>query len=1044
MLARVVYATDQKVLMSLPGRMKGQVIGCSISEPYNKLLADFVDDKIDNVTSLSSMFRSGQYVAVRVLQKLTHGLNLSMMPQHVNMIKHTDMNKGVLLQAAVSSIEDHGYVMDVGIPLTTAFMPTTNTNEEITLDVGSITWCVVKSVTLSANNTLISLSNKLQSIQNAVVTREPGGSYTNLLPGTAVNFVVDKALDSGIEGHIFQNTISYIQRTHADTVKGKKPTLGQKIRPRLLYVMPTRKTPYFSLKNIFETTYPDLNEERKLQVGEVVEKAQVIKISGRTIILKLAKKCLGSLGKKRIAVDENLSDEEVLNRFYPIGSEHKVRVLTYNMLDYMYSVTDEENLLNEQYFSYSDLSIGDFVTGTVQSVLDTKLLISVGRLSGVVHISHTSDVGVVEDSKKTSTISKKKFKEGQSVKARVLLLTPEKSYMVLTMKPSLLAEDLVVLKDIQDVEVNHTYTGFITHISNYILVSFFNNLKAYVDRNNVSVDPIDNLSEAFHLGQIVNVRIYNILHDQGKIFGSFISLEEWLRRNNKGRSVMPEREIGKKRKLSETNTSDKGKKKKAEIFEQTIFEPEDEKLINLDSCITVKDLKERSANLENLIFETTEKKERVVHKIQNIENKGLTPQNKMRHTAMHAEKLMLEERLLTFNETLNKVQEKIAELPKEEKTKWKKKDKKEKIVENGFGGDTREIKVADNAGPVLELPSVQDFWTMNADELCGKVKDRDQGKEDDLSSDDEATIVPKKKRKKLTVEEKVNKAREEEERLRELELRAIESESAPKSSDHFERALLGNPNNSEMWIAYMAFHLQATEIDKARAIGKKALKTICFREEGEKLNVWLALINIEYRFGTKDTQQKTLSDALQANDKFKVHSKLLDIYVDTGNTEELSPLVELMMRKYRRDPQTYVLCGTACYKAKMIDKARYVMQKAVSLLEKKEHVSVIVQFALLERTHGERERAEALFEQILTAFPQRVDVCSTYVDMLYKNKDIEAIRQLMERMTSQKLPARKMKVVYKKWIETEEKAGNTEEVEVIRQKVMEYIQKAQF
>lgn len=50
----------------------------------------------------------------------------------------------------------------------------------------------------------------------------------------------------------------------------------------------------------------------------------------------------------------------------------------------------------------------------------------------------------------------------------------------------------------------------------------------------------------------------------------------------------------------------------------------------------------------------------------------------------------------------------------------------------------------------------------------------------------------------------------------------------------------------------------------------------------------------------------------------------------------------------------------------------------------------------------------------------------------------------MERMTSHKLPARKMKVLFKKWIEVEEKIGDKEQVEVIRQRAAEYIDKAKF
>uniref|UniRef100_S4P6N2 Programmed cell death protein 11 n=2 Tax=Pararge aegeria TaxID=116150 RepID=S4P6N2_9NEOP len=341
--------------------------------------------------------------------------------------------------------------------------------------------------------------------------------------------------------------------------------------------------------------------------------------------------------------------------------------------------------------------------------------------------------------------------------------------------------------------------------------------------------------------------------------------------------------------------------------------------------------------------------------------------------------------------------------------------------------------------PAVELPSAKDFWSLDTDVIADKTKDVESS-----SSEEEEEDKPKKKRKKLTVAEKATKAREEEERIREMEKRAIESENAPRSSDQFERALLAQPDCSQLWIAYMAFHLQATEIDKARAVGRKALNTINFREEGEKLNVWLALLNLEHRFGNKESQQKTLEDALQMNDTYEIHSKLLDILVDTSKPQELVALVELMMRKYRKRAGAYTACGEACFKAALLDKARQVMQKGIAAFERKEHVSLLVRFAQLERSHGDRERSEALFEQVLAVYPQRVDVCSAYLDILLKAKDIERVRQLMERMTSLQLPARKMKVLYKKWIEVETKIGDAAHVESIRQRAIQFIDKAKF
>ena len=74
----------------------------------------------------------------------------------------------------------------------------------------------------------------------------------------------------------------------------------------------------------------------------------------------------------------------------------------------------------------------------------------------------------------------------------------------------------------------------------------------------------------------------------------------------------------------------------------------------------------------------------------------------------------------------------------------------------------------------------------------------------------------------------------------------------PVSADDFDRMVLASPNSSILWLQYMAHHLENAEIDKARAVARKALKTISFREEQEKFNVWIGLLNLEHMYGTSE------------------------------------------------------------------------------------------------------------------------------------------------------------------------------------------------
>ena len=97
----------------------------------------------------------------------------------------------------------------------------------------------------------------------------------------------------------------------------------------------------------------------------------------------------------------------------------------------------------------------------------------------------------------------------------------------------------------------------------------------------------------------------------------------------------------------------------------------------------------------------------------------------------------------------------------------------------------------------------------------------------------------------------------------ELDLTADLQTKTPDSNADFERVLLGSPNSSYLWIQYMSFQLQLSEIDKAREIARRALKTINFREEQEKLNVWIAGMNnlgLERCNIVKDADSSELSD----------------------------------------------------------------------------------------------------------------------------------------------------------------------------------------
>lgn len=140
------------------------------------------------------------------------------------------------------------------------------------------------------------------------------------------------------------------------------------------------------------------------------------------------------------------------------------------------------------------------------------------------------------------------------------------------------------------------------------------------------------------------------------------------------------------------------------------------------------------------------------------------------------------------------------------------------------------------------------------------------------NTDDDEQGRKKKRRKRKEIEQ---------------DLTADMHTKMPESNTDFERVLLGSPNSSYLWIQYMSFQLQISEVEKAREIARRALRTINFREEQEKLNVWVALLNLENSFGTDESLEATFKDAARHNDSKTIHLRLANI-LDQSEKHEVN------------------------------------------------------------------------------------------------------------------------------------------------------------
>ncbi|XP_005094140.1 protein RRP5 homolog [Aplysia californica] len=303
------------------------------------------------------------------------------------------------------------------------------------------------------------------------------------------------------------------------------------------------------------------------------------------------------------------------------------------------------------------------------------------------------------------------------------------------------------------------------------------------------------------------------------------------------------------------------------------------------------------------------------------------------------------------------------------------------------------------------------------------------GNEED--DDDDDTVAPEslKSRKK--------KKREEEKLIQEYERNQLEGNLTPQTAADYERLVLQSPHSSLVWLRYMSHHVELGELEKARAVAEKALETISFREEQEKLNVWLAYLNMETIYSEPKEVKRLLERAVQYNEPLNVYLKQCEMYVSAGKTEDAEQLYIVMTRKYKKDKSVWKSYAQFLFKADRIQSARNLLQRCITVLDKKDHVEIITRFATLEFSHGDAERGRTMFENLIASYPGRTDLWSVYVDMVAKVGDTDGARHILERAVKQKLNSKKLSFLLQKFVRFEESYGTEDQVQRVRDMAVE-------
>ncbi|KAH8178609.1 s1 RNA binding domain-containing protein [Sarocladium implicatum] len=323
------------------------------------------------------------------------------------------------------------------------------------------------------------------------------------------------------------------------------------------------------------------------------------------------------------------------------------------------------------------------------------------------------------------------------------------------------------------------------------------------------------------------------------------------------------------------------------------------------------------------------------------------------------------------------------------------------------------------------------------------------------ASDDESAPAKgtKKGKKKATAEPDID-------RTAQLDI------NGPQTSSDYERLLLGQPDSSELWIAYMAFQMQVSDLTEARKVAKRAIKAINIREEAEKLNVWIAYLNLEVAYGSKHTVEEVFKEACQYNDEQEVYERLASIYIQSEKLkvcrnpatrclgrrsltvlQEADKLFEAMLKKFgAKSPSVWTNYAHFLHvtKAEPVQ-ARALLPRATQQLPNSLGQTIISRFAALEfrSPNGEPEVGRTMFEGLLAAYPKKGDLWSQLLDLemsiVGDDKDATAVRDVFERRTKVKgLKPQQAEKWFRRWAEFEQKRDGKKGNDKIMAKAQEW------
>ncbi|KAF4980475.1 hypothetical protein FZEAL_3520 [Fusarium zealandicum] len=696
---------------------------------------------------------------------------------------------------------------------------------------------------------------------------------------------------------------------------------------------------------------------------------------------------------------DDLSQLNDLEANFPIGSALKVRVTAVDARNNRLDLSARSSSSSEA-VTWSVLKQNMVLPGRITKVNERQVLVKLSELvSGPVHLPD-----MVDNFDDVNTL---KYKKGDIVRVSIVELDSSNKRLRLSIRPSrIMSSTLPVqdkeINDVSQLDTGDIVRGFVKNVADKgLFVLLGGQVTALVKISNLSDRYLKEWKDHFQVDQLVKGRVMSVDKTTGHV-------ELSLKSSVVDQDYTPPTSF---EDIKEGQIVT-GKVRKVEDFGAFIL---------IDNSANVSGLCHRSQMAEKAVQDAT----KLYKEGDAVKARVLEVDTKKRRITFGLKPSLFEDEDTDMDDS-----DQGVELEDDEDS--------DEDVEMGEGGTMIEILGTDNVGDSDEEDEEDDE---DEDEAESDDEDEDEdrpvkkskglgaGKKSEWSTDpfDESASETEEQAKEDGKSKKKKKRSRDEiqiDRTAELDV------NGPQTSSDYERLLLGQPDSSELWIAYMAFQMQVSELSKAREVAERAIKSINIREETEKLNVWVAYLNLEVAYGSKQTVEEIFKRACRYNNEQEVYERLASIYIQSVRLKDADALFETMVKKFGAKSPTVWLNYAHFLHVTRNDpaRARALLPRATQQLESRHSQNLVSRFAALEfrSPNGEAERGRTMFEGLLAAWPKKGDLWSQLLDLEIgiagADADLTAVRDVFERRTRVKgMKPQQAEKWFRRWAAWEEK-----------------------